>query len=111
MTMKRSRPTTPAHVRYLGIHDAHGVRLWIEREGVREAMTPSEEDAGTALAWSRTGAGASALARLVLTDATGSPALANRFYRRLTFDVIAGLPERSFELTDVDIVRWLEGVE
>lgn len=102
-------PTRPAPVRYIGLRDARGVHVWIERDGVRE-LVPSDE-AGTALEWSLTGPTASALARVVLRDATGSPALAGRFYRRLTFDVIASLPERGFELTDGDIVEWLGRVD
>ena len=57
---------------------------------------------------SRTGPGACALARLVLQDATGSAALAARYCRALTYDVIAHLPERDFELSGADVLAWLE---
>jgi hypothetical protein len=97
-------------VRYVGVRDATGSHVWVERDGTRSAIATDDERA-MPLAWSLTGPGASTLAWLVLRDATGSPALAGRFYRRMTFDVIARLPPQRFEMTGDDVIGWLEGLD
>jgi hypothetical protein len=97
-------------VRYFGVRDATGSHVWVERDGTRSAIATDDERA-MPLAWSLTGPGASTLAWLVLRDATGSPALAGRFYRRMTFDVIARLPPQRFEMTGDDVIGWLEGLD
>ena len=51
--------------------------------------------------------GARELARAILYDATGSPALAERFCRELTHEVVAGLPEVAFELERSEVLDWL----
>jgi hypothetical protein len=100
-------------VRYVGVRDASGCHVWVERDGARRpiATDPDDDEPAMPLAWSLTGPGASTLARLVLRDATGSPALAGRFYRRMTFDVIARLPPQRFEMTGEGVLRWLEGLD
>jgi hypothetical protein len=98
-------------VRYVGVRDASGSHVWIEQDGTRRPIATDGDDPATPLAWSLAGPGASTLARLVLRDATGSPALAGRFYRRMTFDVIARLPPQRFEMTGEDVLRWLEGLD
>jgi hypothetical protein len=101
-----------ARVRYVGVRDASGSQVWVERNGSRRPIaTDADDEPAMPLAWSLTGPGASTLARLVLRDATGSPALAGRFYRRMTFDVIARLPPHRFEMTGDDVLRWLEGLD
>jgi hypothetical protein len=98
-------------VRYVGVRDAAGCQVWVERDGARRPIATDDDEPDMPLAWSLTGPGASTLARLVLRDATGSPALAGRFYRRMTFDVIARLPPQRFEMTGEDVLRWLEGLD
>jgi hypothetical protein len=98
-------------VRYVGVRDASGSHVWVERDGTRRPIDTDDDEPAMPLAWSLTGPGASTLARLVLRDATGSPALAGRFYRRMTFDVIARLPPHRFEMTGEDVIRWLEGLD
>jgi hypothetical protein len=100
-----------ARVRYVGVREASGSHVWVERDGTRRPIATDDDEPAMPLAWSLTGPGASTLARLVLRDATGSPALAGRFYRRMTFDVIARLPPQRFELTGEDVLRWLEGLD
>jgi hypothetical protein len=98
----------PGRVRYVGAGEAGHREVWIERDGVRRVAQTPTDDAPARFDWSRTGPGACALARLVLQDATGSPALADRYCRALTYDVIARLPDRAFELSGADVLAWLE---
>jgi hypothetical protein len=58
--------------------------------------------------WGRNGLAARELARALIEDATGSPALAERHCRELTHAVIAELPALGFELTRDDVLAWLE---
>jgi hypothetical protein len=58
-------------------------------------------------AWGRPGIGSRELARALLFDATGSAALAERFCRDLTHQVVARLPEPEFALERDDILAWL----
>ena len=60
-------------------------------------------------AWGRPGLGARELARSIIEDATGSPALAERHCRAMTHAVIAELPALGFELAREDVIAWLEG--
>jgi hypothetical protein len=48
------------------------------------------------------------LARSLIEDATGSPALAERHCRDLTHAVIADLPALGFEIAREDVLAWLE---
>jgi hypothetical protein len=107
-------PGPTAHsgrVRYVGVRDGSGSHVWVERDGTRRMIDTDDDERAMPLAWSLTGPGASTLAWLVLRDATGSPALAGRFYRRMTFDVIARLPPQRFEMTGDDVIGWLEGLD
>jgi hypothetical protein len=105
-----SSPTRggPGRVRYVGAGAPGRREVWIERDGVRQVAETPTDDAPARFDWSRPGPGACALARLVLQDATGSPALADRYCRALTYDVIARLPDRAFELSGADVLAWLE---
>jgi hypothetical protein len=110
MSPHSSSPTRggPGRARYVGAGPRGRREVWIERDGVRRLAQTPTDDAPARFDWSRTGPGACALARLVLQDATGSPALADRYCRALTYDVIAHLPERHFELSGSDVLDWLE---
>ena len=57
--------------------------------------------------WGRAGLGAREFARALLFDATGSTALADRYCRALTHEVVAHLPEPEFALDADDILAWL----
>ena len=93
--------------RYLGVSDWWGRHVWLERNGVRGSLPYRGDDTLTAFAWGRRGVGARELARAILHDATGSPALAERFCRELTHEVVAGLPEVAFELDRSEVLDWL----
>jgi hypothetical protein len=100
---------TPSHTtRYLGICDWWGRHVWLERDGVRSSLPYSGHDAPVGFAWARRGLGARELARSILYDATGSPVLAERLCREFTLDVVADLPEVSFELDRDDVLSWLD---
>ena len=93
--------------RYMGVCDWWGRHVWLERDGVREALPYKGEGAPVGFAWARRGLGARELARSILVDATGSPVLADRLCREFTLDVVADLPELSFELDQDEVLSWL----
>ena len=93
--------------RYVGVSDWWGRHVWLERGGVRAALPYRGEDAAVPFAWARRGLGARELARSILHDATGSAVLAERLCRDFTLDVVAELPELSFELEQDDVLSWL----
>ena len=101
---------TPAStVRYVGVADWWGVHVWIEEDGGTRRALPYRGEAPLAgFAWGRNGLAARELARALIQDATGSPALAERHCRDLTHAVIAELPALGFELTRKDLLAWLE---
>jgi hypothetical protein len=57
-------------------------------------------------AWGRPGIGSRELARALLFDATGSAALAERFCRDLTHEVVACLSDEPKKLTRRLALRW-----
>jgi len=103
--------TTPTEAparttRYVGVSDWWGRHVWLERNGVRASL-PYRGDVPMSFAWGRRGIGARELSRSILHDATGSAALAERFCRELTHELVADLPEVSFELDRKDVLGWL----
>lgn len=100
-------PTSTA--RYVGVADWWGFHVWIEEEdGARRALPYHGEARLASFAWGRNGLAARELARALIEDATGSPALAERHCRELTHSVVAELPVLGFELTRQDVLGWLE---
>jgi len=101
---------TPAStIRYVGVADWWGFHVWIEEDGGTRRALPYRGEAPLAgFAWGRNGLAARELARALIQDATGSPALAERHCRDLTHAVIAELPALGFELTRKDVLAWLE---
>jgi hypothetical protein len=97
-------------VRYVGVADWWGRHVWVERDGVRGALHACGEDLIAAFAWGCRGIAARELSRAILADATGSPAVAERYCRELTHAVIAGLPRTGFELNREDVLAWLHAV-
>ena len=98
-----------ATLRYVGVADWWGFHVWIEDDGGARRALPYRGDAPLAgYSWGRAGIGARELARAIIDDATGSPALAERHCRELTHAVIAHLPALGFELDREEIVGWLE---
>ena len=100
----------PQTAHYVGVADWWGRHVWVERGGVRGALPACGEDLIAAFGWGCRGIAARELARAILADATGSPAVAERWCRELTHAVIAQLPRTGFELTDVEILAWLAEV-
>jgi hypothetical protein len=108
MTATISSSEAPPQVtRYMGVSDWWGRHVWLERNGVRGALPYRGDDPLAAFAWGRRGVGARELARSILHDATGSAALAERFCRELTHDLVARLPEIAFELDREEVLDWL----
>jgi uncharacterized protein DUF6166 len=92
--------------RYVGVSDWWGRHVWLERDGVRASL-PYRGEVPVAFAWGRRGICARELSRSILHDATGSAALAERFCRDLTHEVVAELPEVGFELDREQVLGWL----
>jgi hypothetical protein len=103
-----ARSETRRVTRYLGVVDWSGRHVWVERNGVRSSLLYCGQDGMVTYAWGRPGIGSRELARALLFDATGSAALAERFCRDLTHEVVARLPEPEFALERGDVLAWLE---
>jgi hypothetical protein len=103
-------PRTAESVRYVGVADWWGRHVWVERDGGRSALRACGEDLIAGFAWGRRGIAARELARAILVDATGSPAVAERYCRELTHAVVAGLPRTGFELSRAAVLEWLDSV-
>ncbi len=84
--------------------------MWVERDdGIRAALHACGDDLIAGYSWGTRGIAARELARAILADATGSPAVAERWCRELTHAVVAGLPRTGFELEREDVLAWLDG--
>src|SRR4051794_28827169 len=103
-------PGTEDTVRYVGVADWWGRHVWVERDGTRSALPACGEELIAGFAWGTRGIAARELARAILADATGSPAVAERYCRDLTYAVVAGLPRTGFELRRDAVLAWLERV-
>lgn len=99
---------TGAVPRYVGVADWWGYHVWIERNGVRSTLRYRGDARMASFAWGRSGLAARELARSILHDATGSPAVAERYCRELTHAVVAQLPDEGFELSRDEVLDWLE---
>jgi hypothetical protein len=102
---------TAETARYVGVADWWGRHVWVERDGVRSALPACGDELIAGFAWGRRGIAARELARAILADVTGSPALAERYCRDLTHAVVAGLPRTGFEFDADAVLRWLAEVE
>jgi hypothetical protein len=98
-----SSPST----RYVGVADWWGRHVWLENEGTRGSLPYRGDDDMVAYAWGRRGIGARELSRAILFDVTGSVALADRFCRDFTHDVVAELPDVGFQLDREQVLDWL----
>ena len=108
MTATIPRRQAPAcTTRYVGVSDWWGRHVWLERDGVRASL-PYRGEVPVSFAWGRRGICARELSRSILHDATGSAALAERFCRELTHEVVAELPEVGFELDRDQVLSWLQ---
>lgn len=103
-------PEATDSIRYVGVADWWGRHVWVERDGVRSALHACGDDLIAGFAWGTRGIAARELARAILADATGNPAVAERYCRELTHAVIAGLPRTGFELAQADVLAWLDAV-
>jgi hypothetical protein len=91
----------------VGLADGWGRRLWAEHDGTRRPLRYCRDNPTVFFAWGRQGIGARELARALLFDATGNAALAERYCRDLTHDIVARLPEPAFALDRAEILAWL----
>ena len=96
------------NVRYVGVADWWGRHVWVEEDGTRGALHACGDDLIASFAWGTRGIAARELARAILADATGSPAVAERYCRDLTHAVIADLPRTGFDLARADVLAWLD---
>jgi hypothetical protein len=106
--MAHATLTPTSTIRYVGVADWWGFHVWIEEGGARRALPYRGEAPLAGFAWGRNGLAARELARSLIEDATGSPALAEHHCRDLTHAVIAELPVLGFELARDDVLAWLE---
>ena len=106
--MAHAMLTTSATARYVGVADWWGLHVWIEERGTRRSLPYRGEAALAGFAWGRPGLAARELARSLIEDATGSPALAERHCRAMTHEVVVDLPTLGFELTRDDVLAWLQ---
>jgi hypothetical protein len=97
-----------AAVRYIGVSDWSGRQVWAERDGVRAPLHACGDELIAGFSWGCRGIAARELARAILADATGNPAVAERYCRELTHAVIAGLPRWGFEVDGAAVLEWLE---
>jgi hypothetical protein len=97
-------------VRYIGVSDWWGRHVWVESDGVRSPLHACGDDLIAGYAWGCRGIAARELARAILADATGSPAVAERYCRELTHALIAGLPRTGFEVDRDAVLAWLDAV-
>jgi hypothetical protein len=103
-------PNATDTVRYIGVSDWWGRHVWVERDGARSALHACGEELIAGFAWGTRGIAARELARAILADATGSPAVAERYCRELTHAMIASLPRAGFELERKAVLGWLQDV-
>jgi uncharacterized protein DUF6166 len=94
-------------LRYVGVADWWGFHVWIEDDGARRALPYRGDVPLAGYSWGRAGIGARELARAIIEDATGSPALAERHCREMTHALIAHLPALGFELDRAEVLDWL----
>jgi hypothetical protein len=94
-------------VRYVGVADWWGRHVWVENDGVRSALHACGEELIASFAWGTRGIAARELARAILADATGNPAIAERYCREMTHAIVAELPRTGFELDRDDVLAWL----
>jgi hypothetical protein len=109
--MAGTAATVPDTVRYVGVADWWGRHVWVERDGARGALPACGEELIAGFAWGRRGIAARELARAILADATGSPAVAERYCREFTHAVIARFSRTGFELGRATVLAWLERAE
>lgn len=99
---------SPTSTRYVGVADWWGRHVWLEQGAIRSSL-PYRGDQMVLYVWGRRGIGARELSRAILVDATGSVALAERFCRDFTHDVVSELPDVGFELDREQVLDWLAG--
>jgi hypothetical protein len=97
-------------VRYVGVADWWGRHVWVERGDVRSALHACGDELIAGFAWGTRGIAARELARAILADATGNPAIAERYCRELTHAIVSVLPRTGFELDRDDVLAWLDKV-
>jgi Family of unknown function (DUF6166) len=95
--------------RYVGELDSWGRRVWVDEGGTSRPLSYRGPGLPVPLAWGRRGIGARELSRAILLDATGNAALAERYCRELTHQIVAELPELGFDLSSEEVLAWLAG--
>jgi hypothetical protein len=94
-------------IHYRGVADWWGGHVWVERDGIRGALSHPGEDFRVSYEWGRSGIGARELARALLFDATDNAALSERNCRDFVHEVLAHLPEPEFVLGRDEILAWI----
>jgi hypothetical protein len=107
-TTRRPAIDEAVTVRYVGVSEWSGGQVWVERDGVRAPLHACGDELIAGFSWGCRGIAARELARAILADATGSPAVAERYCREFTHAVIAGLPRWGFDLDGAAVLAWLE---
>jgi uncharacterized protein DUF6166 len=97
----------PTETVYVGVADWWGRHVWVERDGTRSALHACGDELIAGFSWGARGIAARELARAILADATGSPAIAERHCRDLTHAIVAALPRAGFELRRDRVLAWL----
>src|SRR3954471_11911280 len=95
------------NVSYVGVADWWGRHVWVECDGTRSALHACGDDLIAGFAWGTRGIAARELSRAILADATGNPAIAERYCRDMTHAIVAGLPRTGFELDRDEVLAWL----
>jgi hypothetical protein len=103
-------PSTQETARYVGVADWWGRHVFVERDGERLALRACGDELIAGFAWGRRGIAARELARAILADATGSPAVAARYCREFTHAVVAELPRVGFQLGADTVLGWLADI-
>jgi hypothetical protein len=103
------QPQATATASYVGVSDWWGRHVWVECDGVRSGLPACGDELIAGWAWGCRGIAARELARAILADATGSPAVAERYCREMTHALVAHLPRAGFELTRAQVLEWLDG--
>ncbi len=93
-------------VRYIGLADWWGRRVWVEHGDVRSGLR-YRGGAVIEFAWGRAGLGARELARSILDHAAGEAGLDEHLYGSFVHEVIVTLPASGFELNRQDVLDWL----
>jgi len=96
---------------YVGEEVPFGRIVWVDDGVVRRLLPLRCEDRAVGYVWGRAGRSARDLARSILCDALNNDVLAERLCRDFTCDVVRALAWDGFQLSQRDVVAWVEARE